>query len=111
MSDIQAILSVILILAGIFFMFVGSLGVIRLPDFYSRTHAVSKSDTLGIFLVISGLIVYEGPTLNSIKLTFIILFILLSNPVGTHALARAAFKQGVKPILNGRDNNKEGGTS
>jgi multicomponent Na+:H+ antiporter subunit G len=99
--EIQIILSIILIVAGIFFMFVGSLGVIILPDFYSRTHAVSKSDTLGIMLVILGLIVFEGFTTNSVKLTMIVVFVMLSNPIGTHALARAAYIRGIKPMLNG----------
>jgi multicomponent Na+:H+ antiporter subunit G len=99
--EIQSILSIILIVAGIFFMFVGSLGVIILPDFYSRTHAVSKSDTLGIMLVILGLIVFEGFTMNSVKLTLIVVFVMLSNPIGTHALARAAYIRGLKPMLNG----------
>ncbi len=103
--EIQNIFSIILIVSGIFFMLVGSIGVIRLPDFYSRTHAVSKSDTLGITLVILGLIIYEGLTMNSVKLTFIVLFIALSNPIGTHALARAAYKRQLKPNL--KDDNQQ----
>ncbi len=106
MAEFQNIITILLILAGIFFMFSGSFGILRLPDFYSRTHAVSKSDTLGILLVILGLIVYEGLTLNTIKLTFIVLFVALSNPIGTHALARAAYRKGVKPLLNGRTYQK-----
>ncbi len=104
LGSVQNIVTIILILAGIFFMFVGSLGLIRLPDFYSRTHAVSKSDTLGILLVILGLIVYQGVSVYSIKLAFILLFVALSNPIGTHALARAAYFRGVKPMLNGNRN-------
>jgi multicomponent Na+:H+ antiporter subunit G len=88
-------------------MSIGSIGVIRLPDFYSRTHAVSKSDTLGILLVIIGLIIYEGMTLNSLKLTFVVLFVMLSNPIGTHALARAAWMRGIKPQLNDTDKEQE----
>ncbi len=103
--EIQNVFSIILIVSGIFFMLVGSIGVIRLPDFYSRTHAVSKSDTLGITLVILGLIIYEGLTMNSVKLTFIVLFIALSNPIGTHALARAAYKRQLKPNL--KDDNQQ----
>lgn len=109
MIDIQHILSILLIIAGVFFMLVGSVGLLRLPDFYSRTHAVSKSDTLGIALVISGLIIYEGFTVNSIKLGFIVLFVALSNPIGTHALARAAFQRGIRPFFTGRTQKKAGG--
>lgn len=97
------IISVLFIVIGIFFMFIGSLGVIRLPDFYSRTHAASKTDTLGILLVVVGMIVFEGASLNSVKLSFILIFIALANPIGSHALARAAMKTGLKPVLFRRE--------
>lgn len=97
------IISILFIVLGIFFMFVGSLGVIRLPDFYSRTHAASKTDTLGILLVVVGMIVFEGASLNSVKLSFILIFIALANPIGSHALARAAIKTGLKPVLFRRE--------
>ncbi|MGF1669315.1 MAG: monovalent cation/H(+) antiporter subunit G [Balneolaceae bacterium] len=104
---VQSILSIILISLGIFFMFVGSVGIVSLPDFYSRTHAVSKSDTLGVMFVVLGLIVFEGFTMNSLKLLFIVIFILLANPIGSHALARAAMLSGLKPKLNGKKQNQE----
>lgn len=99
MSDIQSAISILFIIAGIFFMLVGSVGILRLPDFYSRTHAASKSDALGILFVIGGLIIHEGFTLTALKLILIVLFIALSNPVGTHALARTAMQKGLKPFL------------
>lgn len=100
MTEIRIVLCIIFVVTGILFMLVGSIGIIRLPDFYSRTHAVSKSDTLGIIFVISGLVIYEGLSQSSMKLIFVILFITLSNPVGTHALARAALKKGLKPFFS-----------
>ena len=99
MTELITIVSILLVSLGIVFMFVGSVGILRLPDFYSRTHAVSKSDTLGIIFVMLGLVVYEGATQSSLKLILIILFIALSNPVGTHALARAALKKGLHPFF------------
>ncbi|HDR16832.1 MAG TPA: cation:proton antiporter [Desulfobacteraceae bacterium] len=102
MTVLQNILSVLLICLGIFFMLVGSIGILRLPDFYSRTHAVSMSDALGISSVMLGLIVYEGFTQSSLKLLLIVLFVALSNPIGSHALSRAAFKNKVEPLLTGR---------
>ncbi len=108
MLEVQSIISILFVTLGIVFMLMGSIGILRLPDFYSRTHAVSKSDTLGVFFVIIGLIVYEGFTLSSGKLFLIVLFIALSNPVGTHALARAALKKGLKPLLH---EDKKGGQS
>lgn len=106
-SDLQTIFTIIFIIAGIFFLFAGSLGTVRMPDFYSRTHATSKSDTLGLMLVITGLIIYEGLHINSAKLFLILLFIALSNPIGSHALARAAYEYNLKPLLSGHKKEEE----
>ncbi|MAO65972.1 MAG: cation:proton antiporter [Balneola sp.] len=107
MIDITSVLTILFVAAGIFFLLVGSIGIIRLPDFYSRTHATSKSDTLGMMLVIIGLIIYEGLTINGGKLFLVLLFILLANPVGAHALARAALNAGLKPIFPNNKKDKE----
>lgn len=96
---ISNIIGLILVGAGVIFMLIGSIGIIKLPDFYSRSHATSKSDTLGIILIIGGLIIFEGLTLNSLKLFFIIIFIFIANPTGAHALGRAAFKKGLMPYF------------
>ena len=85
------------VICGAFFLLVGSIGLIRLPDFYTRNHATGKSDTLGIMLVIVGLMFIEGFSLNSAKLFFILIFVFLTNPTGTHALANAALNSGLKP--------------
>lgn len=103
MGELQNIVSILLILAGIFFIFTAGVGIMRLSDFYARTHAVSKSDTLGILLVVLGLIVFEGLTINSIKLSFIFILVALANPIGSHALGMAAFRKGLKPLLGKRD--------
>lgn len=100
MITIQIIFSILFITFGILFMLVGSIGILRLPDFYSRTHSISKSDTLGIMFVIFGLVIYEGFTQSSLKLILVVLFIALSNPIGTHALARAAMKKGISPFFS-----------
>lgn len=105
MIEISNILTICFVVAGIFFLLIGSIGTIRLPDFYSRTHATSKSDTLGMLLIITGLIIYEGFNINSGKLFLILLFILLANPIGAHALARAAIHSGLLPSF--KDNNKK----
>jgi multicomponent Na+:H+ antiporter subunit G len=107
MSEIQSIAAMILISIGTFFLFVGSWGIVRLPDFYSRTHAVSLSDTMGIILVLGGLMVYEGFTLQSAKLFIAIVFMALAGPTGSHAIARAAFRAGLKPLFSGGRKEKE----
>ena len=104
--NIFDLLSIPLICAGVFFLLVGSVGLIRLPDFYSRCHATGKADTLGILLVIGGFIVFEGLTLNSAKMLIILVFVALTNPTATHALARAAFFFGVKPRFKKEEDNK-----
>lgn len=113
MMELQHIISILLVSLGILFMLVGSIGIIRLPDFYSRTHPVSKSDTLGIIFVILGLVIYEGTTLSSLKLLLVVVFIALSNPVGTHALSRAALKSGLNPFFSDDHivDKKKGGES
>ena len=92
-----SIISLFFIAWGVFFLTVGSVGLLRLPDFFSRCHATGKADTVGILLVLAGLITYEGFTLNSAKMLIILTFVALTNPTATHALARAAFLFGVKP--------------
>ena len=106
---IQITVTVLLIILGILVILMGSIGIVRLPDFYSRSHAASKSDTLGIMFVIGGLMVYEGFSQSSLKLLLIIVFIWLSNPIGSHALARAALKKGIKPVLYKRSSKEEEG--
>ena len=96
------------VIGGAFFLLVGSIGLIRLPDFYSRNHATGKSDTLGIMLVIFGLMLIEGFSLNSAKLFFALVFVFLTNPTGTHALANAALNSGLKPWFR-KDKRKEDG--
>jgi multicomponent Na+:H+ antiporter subunit G len=107
MTEFSHILTIVFVVAGIFFLLIGSIGIIRLPDFYSRTHATSKSDTLGMILIIVGLIIFEGLNINSGKLFLILLFILLANPIGAHALARAAMNAGLKPLFQDNKKHKE----
>ncbi len=86
-----------LLAVGAFFMMAGPIGFVRFPDFYSRMHATGKCDTLGEGLMLVGLIIYEGATFVSVKILFLILFILLANPTSTHAIAKAAYDVGLEP--------------
>ena len=96
LTTIINVISTIFILAGLFFIIAGTIGLIRLPDFYSRMHATGKCDTLGEGLVIMGLIIYNGLNFISVKLLFLVIFIFVVNPVATHAIARAAYKVGLQ---------------
>ena len=100
--EILNVIADIIISLGVFFLLVGSIGLIRLPDFYSRSHATGKADTLGIMLVVFGLILSQisqyimlhepGKLTNIAKLLLIIVFVGLTNPTATNALNRAAFR-------------------
>ena len=98
MIELQHVLAGIIISLGAFFLLVGSIGLIRLPDFFSRTHATGKADTLGIMLVIFGLILTQGFSITSVKLLIIIIFVALTNPTATNVLARAAFFRRENPL-------------
>jgi multicomponent Na+:H+ antiporter subunit G len=90
-----------LILIGVFLFASGTLGLIRLPDFYCRMHATGKCDTLGALFALLGLAVYNGWNLVSLKIIFIVVFIFIANPTATHALGRAALLNGVQPWTKG----------
>ena len=85
-------LAVMLIGFGVFFLFMGAVGLIRFPDFCTRMHAAGKCDTLGSLLLLAGLACYSGVTLASVKILVIALFIFLTSPTATHAIARVALR-------------------
>ncbi|MHA1547993.1 MAG: monovalent cation/H(+) antiporter subunit G [Alphaproteobacteria bacterium] len=89
-----------LALAGGLFMVVGALGLVRLPDVFTRLHAASVIDTAGAGLILTGLILIEGVSLVSVKLLFLILMFGLLGPVAAHAVARAALYAGIKPMVD-----------
>jgi multicomponent Na+:H+ antiporter subunit G len=83
------------------FLLVSSIGLLRLPDFYCRAHAVGKSETLGTMLVLCGLAVHNGANLTSVKILLTVGIILITNPTATHALMRSAFRSGVAILKMG----------
>jgi multicomponent Na+:H+ antiporter subunit G len=82
--------SIVLVSLGIFFLLLGAIGILRFPDTYTRMHAAGKCDSLGALLVVSGLAVHHGVSLESAKILFIAVFVFLTSPTATHAIARAA---------------------
>jgi multicomponent Na+:H+ antiporter subunit G len=92
----MALLAAIFLTGGAIFLLVSCVGLLRLPDFYTRAHAVGKAETLGSMLVLIGLAFYNGATLSSIKLLLILAIIAVTNPTATHALTRAAMRSGLK---------------
>jgi len=96
-------IALIIIICGLFFMVVGAIGLLRLPDFYTRAHASGKCDTLGEGLMLLGFILYEGATLVSLKLLLLIIFIFISSPTAVHALVNVAYARGVRPWQKGEE--------
>jgi multicomponent Na+:H+ antiporter subunit G len=101
------LLADVLLILGLLFILAGVLGVLRLPDFYTRLHAMGKCDTLGVTLVLLALAIYAGASLVTVKVLLISLVISLANPVATHALGRAAMKSGLEPWFNPKPNSGE----
>jgi multicomponent Na+:H+ antiporter subunit G len=92
------VVSTVLMLIGMFFLVVSAVGLERLPEVYTRAHAVAKSETLGLMLVFAGL--FFRPELDldgAIRLALILVFSVIANPTAVHALVRAARRAGVQP--------------
>lgn len=92
--------SIALMATGMVFVLAGALGVLRLPDFFTRMHAAGVTDTLGAELIIFGLILQSGFTLLSAKLLLVGFILFLTSPTATHAVANAAHRAGQKPLLS-----------
>lgn len=94
---IVEVLSWVFILSGSFFLLVGAWGTLRFPDFWSRLHAVSVADTGGMLLLTAGMIMQAGFTLITVKLVLIGIFIFITGPTASHAVANAALVSGLLP--------------
>lgn len=105
------IASWICLLAGGAFCIVGALGLLRMPDFYTRMHAASVVDTLGAGLVLLGLILQAGLSLVAAKLAIVGLLLFFTGPVAGHALAKAAMRRGLAPLLADADGALSGSSS
>ena len=92
------VVSTVLIVVGLLLLVASTVGLLRLPDLYTRAHAVATSETLGLFLVFAGL--FFRPELDAAsagRLAFILIFSLIANPTAVHALVRAARHAGARP--------------
>ena len=96
-----------LLIGGGFFVFVGGVGALRMPNFYTRMHAASLTDTMGTILILAGVMVQAGLTLATVKLLAILLFLLLTGPTATYALANAALLSGMRPAGETVDATKQ----
>ena len=100
-----------MILAGSVFVVIGAIGLLRMPDLYTRMHAASVTDTLGAGLLLGGLMLQAGLSLVTLKLLFLLALIFLLGPVATHALAQAALHERVEPLLHEDRRGRDAGAS
>lgn len=98
MELILDFLTWIFVLGGGFFAVTGAIGVIRLPDVFTRLHASGMTDTMGAGLILTGLMFQAGVSLVTAKLVLILFFLWFTSPIATHAVARAALHVGIRPV-------------
>jgi len=110
MIEVYHYLGLFLIVLGSIFLFLGGLGIFRMPDLYNRLQAGTKASTLGAMSLILGIgflqmsQVVHGDVLQInwfVKAFILVVFIALSNPISSHALARGAYKNGISPLIKG----------
>jgi multicomponent Na+:H+ antiporter subunit G len=92
---VRQIAGAVFITAGFFFLMVGSIGLIRLPDVYNRMHAVGKCDTLGNWMMLAGLMLFMTDLGSVVKLALIFVLVSTINPVITHMMAKTAYERGM----------------
>lgn len=86
-----------LVAGGAFFGLVAAIGLLRMPDLYTRAHAASKTDTLGAGLTLAAVAIVYDAGLPTIKVVLLLLFLFITNPTAAHAIARAAAEQDIEP--------------
>ncbi len=100
MSALLDTLSWVLLTLGGLSVLIGGIGALRMPDLYTRMHAASVTDSLGAILVLGGIMLQAGWSLATIKLFAILLFLLLTSPTSSYALASAALLAGQRPFAD-----------
>ena len=99
MASLMDLMSWIFLLGGAFFAISGGIGILRFPDFFTRLHATGVTDTLCAALILIGLMFQVAHGVTLIKLLLILIFLLLTSPTATHALAKAALHGNLEPLL------------
>ena len=110
LAQLIEILSWLAMIGGIFFVLAGSIGLIRFPDFWSRLHASSIMDSAGVILFIVGMMLHSGFNLITVKLAIIGVFLFITGPTASHAVANAAFISGSRPLDSGMKDTSEDAT-
>ena len=106
MGMVLDIISWVLLSAGGVFVLIGGIGALRMPNLYTLMHAASVTDTMGAILVLTGIMIQAGLAVATIKLGAILIFLLITSPTSSYALASAALLAGVKPDGSGAEDNE-----
>lgn len=101
------IVSALLLIAGGFFGLSGAIGLFKFPDFYTRVHSASVTDSIAVILIIGGLLLQTSFDINTAKLLFILLFLMLTSPTASHALAKSARHGGLSSIPEANRDEQE----
>jgi multicomponent Na+:H+ antiporter subunit G len=96
-STVVDVVSVALLFVGVAFLLGGTVGLVRLPDLYTRAHAASKCDSAGAGSILLALALQGGLAFGDLKLVLLMLLVLVSGPTTAHALARAGYRTGLAP--------------
>ena len=102
------IVSWFFLITGSFFCLSGGVGLLRFPDFFTRIHAASLTDTLGAGLILIGLMFQAGVGITLAKLVMILILSLLAGTTASHAMAKAALKSGMHPLGGGENDQQKG---
>lgn len=110
MSMLLDVASWALFVSGGLFVFIGGVGALRMPNFYTRMHAASLTDSMGSILILLGIMLQAGFSLATVKLVAILGFLLLTGPTATYALANAALLSGMRPDAEGVEDTDQTGS-
>ncbi len=102
MDMIKNSVVILLLLGGLFFFLVGTIGLYRLPDVFTRLHATTKSDTLGAGLIILSVMIYMGFDIIVLKLFLVLMFIWITNPTAAHIISKAVYHN---DVINKEESN------
>ena len=101
------IVSSILLIAGVFFGLSGAIGLFKFPDFFTRVHAASVTDSIAAILIIAGLLLQTSFDLNTAKLLFVLAFLMITSPTASHALAKSARHGGLLTLAEAKEKQQE----
>ncbi len=111
MEGLVTTLQALSLFLGCVFLVIGGIGVLRLPDVFTRLHAAGLTDTMGAGLLLLGLAMESGFSLVTAKLILILIFLWLTSPVSSHALAKIALEGGFQPLITHDEREKPPSTS